>query len=93
MCATCEAASSLTGTLPLPFAGRPSEAVERFGEDTYHTALEELLERNRRAMRQLIMETIREEKQYFEDYICDDGLGMGPPHRPTHSLGSAPDPD
>ena len=57
---------------------RVLEAVERFGEDTYHNALEELLERNRRAMRQLIMETIREEKQYFEDYICDDGLGMGP---------------
>ena len=57
---------------------RVLEAVERFGEDTYHTALEELLERNRRAMLQLIMETIREEKQYFEDYICDDGLGMGP---------------
>ncbi len=57
---------------------RVLEAVERFGEDTYHTALEELLERNRRAMRQLIMETITEEKQYFEDYICDDGLGMGP---------------
>ena len=57
---------------------RVLELIERFGEDTYHTALEELLERNRRAMGQLILETIPEEKQYFEDYICDDGLGMGP---------------
>ncbi len=57
---------------------RVLELIERFGEDTYHTALEELLERNRRAMGQLILETIPAEKQYFEDYICDDGLGMGP---------------
>ena len=32
----------------------------------------------RRAMRQLILRTIPETKQYFEDYVCDDGLNMGP---------------
>ena len=54
------------------------EMAERFGDDVFYSALEELLERNCRAMRQLIMETIPEEKQSFEDYICDDALGSGP---------------
>ena len=27
---------------------------------------------------QLIRQTVPEKKQYFEDYICDDGLNMGP---------------
>ena len=29
-------------------------------------------------MGKLIKNTVPTEKQYFEDYICDDGLGMGP---------------
>ena len=37
-----------------------------------------MLDRNKRAMRQLIRQTVPEKKQYFEDYICDDGMGMGP---------------
>lgn len=54
------------------------EIAERFGDDEYYSALDELLERNKRAMRTLIQNTVPEEKQYFEDYICDDGMGMGP---------------
>ena len=37
-----------------------------------------MLERNKRAMRELIRRTVPEKKQYFEDYVCDDGIGMGP---------------
>ena len=57
---------------------RVLEMAERFGDDVYYSALEELLDRNKRAMGKLINMTVPTEKQYFEDYICDDGLGMGP---------------
>ena len=59
-------------------ARRVVALCERFGVDTYVSACAELLERNRRAMVQLIQTTISEEKLYFEDYVCDDGIGMGP---------------
>ena len=54
------------------------EMAERFGDDVFYSALDELLERNCRAMQKLIMETVPEEVQTFEDYICDDALGSGP---------------
>jgi len=54
------------------------EMAERFGEDLFFSAQQELLERNYRAMRELILKTVSEEKRYFEDYVCDDGMGMGP---------------
>lgn len=54
------------------------EIAERFGDDVFYSALDELLDRNCRAMAKLIKETVPEEKQEFEDYICDDGIGMGP---------------
>ena len=58
---------------------RVLELCNRFGVDIYVSAVSELLERNRRAMLQLIRTTVPEnEKQYFEDYVCDDGIGMGP---------------
>ena len=57
---------------------RVLEMAERFGDDVYYSALEELLDRNKRAMGTLINMTVPTDKQYFEDYICDDGLGMGP---------------
>ena len=59
-------------------ARRCVELAERFGDDVFYSAMDELLERNRRAMAQLIKNTIPETKQSFEDYICDDGMGMGP---------------
>lgn len=59
-------------------ARRCTEIAERFGDDVYFSALENLLDRNKRAMRQLILDTVPEQKQAFEDYICDDGMGNGP---------------
>ncbi|MCC7330264.1 MAG: hydantoinase B/oxoprolinase family protein [Gammaproteobacteria bacterium] len=57
---------------------RVVEMARRFGDDIYYSALEDLLDRNRRAMAHLIKTTVPTRKQYFEDYICDDGMGMGP---------------
>ncbi len=54
------------------------EMAERFGDDVFYSSLDELLERNCRAMQQLIQMIVPEEKQYFEDYLCDDGTGYGP---------------
>ena len=54
------------------------EIADRFGDDVFYSALGELLDRNCRAMAKLIQMTVPEEKQVFEDYICDDGIGMGP---------------
>lgn len=57
---------------------RVHEMCERFGDDVYVSAGDELLTRNFRAMKQLIATTIGEEKQTFTDYVCDDGRGHGP---------------
>ena len=54
------------------------ELCERFGDDVYVSATEELLARNHRAMKQLIETSIGEEPVDFEDYLCDDGMGFGP---------------
>ena len=59
-------------------AKRCLELAQRFGDDVFYSAMDELLARNRRAMAQLIRNNIPEQKQYFEDYVCDDGMGMGP---------------
>ena len=59
-------------------ARRCIELAERFGDDVFHSAMEDMLERNRRAMAQLIAQNIPERRQSFEDFICDDGMGMGP---------------
>jgi N-methylhydantoinase B len=58
---------------------RVQEMCERFGVDTYASALEALLERNHRAMKTLL-EMIFEDGETltFSDYICDDGVGFGP---------------
>lgn len=57
---------------------RVIEMANRFGDDVYFSALEELLDRNKRAMAHLIKNSVPTKKQYFEDYLCDDGMGMGP---------------
>jgi N-methylhydantoinase B len=54
------------------------QIAQRFGDDVFYSALDAMLERNKRAMRELIRRTVQEKRQYFEDYICDDGRGMGP---------------
>ncbi len=57
---------------------RVLEMADRFGDDVFYSALEDLLDRNKRAMGKLIKNTVPTKKQFFEDYICDDGMGMGP---------------
>jgi N-methylhydantoinase B len=57
---------------------RCTEIATRFGDDVFYSAMAEMLDRNKRAMRELIKKTVPEKKQYFEDYVCDDGKGMGP---------------
>ncbi|MEM8936552.1 MAG: hydantoinase B/oxoprolinase family protein, partial [Pseudomonadota bacterium] len=57
---------------------RVSELCERFGEDVFNSATEELLARNHRAMKYLISSAIGEDPVSFEDYLCDDGKGNGP---------------
>ena len=59
-------------------AARCVEISERFGDDVFYSAMDAMLDRNKRAMRALIRQNVPEQKQYFEDYICDDGLNMGP---------------
>ncbi len=59
-------------------ARRVIEMADRFGDDVYVSATQELLARNHRAMKQLIGMAIGEAPVSFEDYICDDGLGFGP---------------
>ena len=59
-------------------ARRVIEMAERFGDDVYVSATQELLARNHRAMKALIGQAVSEEPVSFEDYICDDGVGFGP---------------
>ena len=59
-------------------ARRVVEIANRFGEDVFVSACEDLLTRNHRAMKALIEQSIGQEVVSFEDYICDDGLGYGP---------------
>jgi N-methylhydantoinase B len=59
-------------------ARRVIEMADRFGDDVYVSATQELLARNHRAMKALIAMAIGEEPVSFADYICDDGLGFGP---------------
>lgn len=57
---------------------RVVELCDRFGKETYLAACQALLDRTYRAMKQLIVQNLPEEPQFFEDYIDDDGLGNGP---------------
>lgn len=59
-------------------ARRVVEMADRFGDDVYVSATQQLLARNHRAMKSLISQAIGEEPVSFEDYICDDGIGNGP---------------
>ena len=57
---------------------RVREMILRFGLDNFISAMQDMLERNRTAMSAIIRMVVPEQKAYFEDYIDDDGLGMGP---------------
>jgi N-methylhydantoinase B len=54
------------------------EMAERFGDDVFDTTMQIMLERNHSAMKTIIGAIVPEEPRVFEDYICDDGVGMGP---------------
>ena len=57
---------------------RVHEMANRFGVDHLVAAMDEMLDRNKRAMGEILKIVVPEKKQYFEDFIDDDGLGMGP---------------
>jgi N-methylhydantoinase B len=59
-------------------AKRCIETAERFGDDVFDSTLSIMLDRNLFAMRHIIEMIVPEEPRVFEDYICDDGVGMGP---------------
>ena len=59
-------------------ARRCKEMAERFGDDTFYSTMEIMLERNHMAMEAIIKMLVPEEPRVFEDYVCDDGVGMGP---------------
>ncbi|MFB4311224.1 hydantoinase B/oxoprolinase family protein [Actinomadura sp. GTD37] len=60
-------------------ARRVTELCDRFGVETYLSALDDLLERNYQAMK-VLLATLFEDGQTLEfaDYIDDDGCGYGP---------------
>jgi N-methylhydantoinase B len=58
---------------------RVQEMCARFGVATYLAALDDLLDRNYRAMKTLLQVVFEEGRTLsFTDYICDDGVGYGP---------------
>ncbi len=59
-------------------AKRCVEIAERFGDDVFDSTMEIMLDRNYHAMKHIIHNFVPEEPRVFEDYICDDGMGMGP---------------
>ncbi|MFK8021816.1 MAG: hydantoinase B/oxoprolinase family protein [Pseudomonadales bacterium] len=59
-------------------AKRCVELAERFGDDVFYSTMDIMLQRNYDAMSHIIQMFIPEEPREFVDYICDDGMGMGP---------------
>ncbi len=59
-------------------AKRCIEIATRFGDDIFYSTMEIMLERNHMAMEAIINMLVPEEPRVFEDYVCDDGVGMGP---------------
>ena len=61
---------------------RVRENIDRFGADTYISAMWDMLDRNKKAMaaiiQMIIPEAVDGQKAYFEDWIDDDGMGSGP---------------
>jgi len=59
-------------------AKRCVELAERFGDEVLVSTMDIMLDRNHAAMKHIIEMFIPEEPREFEDYLCDDGMGMGP---------------
>ncbi|MEM1315624.1 MAG: hydantoinase B/oxoprolinase family protein, partial [Pseudomonadota bacterium] len=57
---------------------RVRENIDRFGVDTYISAMWDMLDRNKAAMGAIIQMIIPEQPSHFEDWIDDDGQGAGP---------------
>lgn len=57
---------------------RIHEICDRFGDDMFASATDELLARNKRAMGHLLNTAVSTEVVSFQDYVCDDGRGFGP---------------
>jgi len=57
---------------------RIHEICDRFGDDVFASATDELLARNKRAMHQLFTTAVGSDPVSFEDYVDDDGRGYGP---------------
>jgi N-methylhydantoinase B len=57
---------------------RVRELAERFGDEVLDSTMDVMLQRNYDAMKHIIEMFIPEEPREFEDYLCDDGMGMGP---------------
>jgi 5-oxoprolinase (ATP-hydrolysing) len=51
---------------------------ERYGYEVYQAATDDLLLRNRAAIKEIIDNKIGTEKSSFTDFIDDNGLGVGP---------------
>jgi 5-oxoprolinase (ATP-hydrolysing) len=58
--------------------GRVCELIERFGVELYKASCDELLSRNRVAMKKIIDSTFTSEVGTFTDMVDDDGHGVGP---------------
>nr|GAT60851.1 5-oxoprolinase [Mycena chlorophos] len=56
---------------------RMQQLYARFGDKNYFAIIDELLERNRKAIGTLIKDVIPDAPVYFEDWIDDDGRGTG----------------
>jgi N-methylhydantoinase B len=59
-------------------ARRCIEIADRFGDDVFQQTMQIMLDRNLEAMRAIINMIVPEEPSYFEDFVCDDGVGKGP---------------
>jgi len=59
-------------------AKRCVELAGRFGDEVLAATMDVMLQRNHDAMKHIIEMFIPEEPREFEDYLCDDGMGMGP---------------
>lgn len=57
---------------------RVKDLAERFGDEVLDSTMDVMLKRNYDAMKHIIEMFIPEEPREFEDYLCDDGMGMGP---------------
>ena len=56
---------------------RMVELYNRFGDKVYFDTIEELLSRNRKAIASIFDKSIPDHPVYFEDWIDDDGRGVG----------------